>query len=238
MSQFITPVSGALTQPFIAGKHEGVDIGASDHSPVVAAEAGTVTYVGLWGLGGNTLIIKGLDGWTTYYCHLAQFLVTKGSSIKQGQEIALSGGALGEVGAGNATGPHLHFEIHTPAGNPIDPQTLISVGGQATTSTPVPKTASPSILNDIKNYLIFGAGGIDKKIPVINKVSQGISTADSAAKGIDSTTKAANFLTTSSNWKRIGLFVAGAAILTLVLAKTLSESSSIKDISKAAAVAA
>lgn len=91
MPQFITPVAGRLTQPFKAGSHEGVDIGAPDHSPVVASETGRVTYEGIWGAGGNTIIITGNDGWKTYYCHLSKFLVNMGASVTQGQVIAQSG---------------------------------------------------------------------------------------------------------------------------------------------------
>ncbi len=41
----------------------------------------------------------------TVYAHCKKIYVKKGDKIKQGQ-------AIGEVGAtGNATGPHLHFEI-------------------------------------------------------------------------------------------------------------------------------
>ena len=113
MPQFITPVNGTLTQGFTSS-HPGIDIGASDHSPVFAAQAATVSYAGVWGLGGNTIMVTVTDGYKTYYCHLASFLVNMGASVAQGQQIALSGGALGEAGAGNATGAHLHFEIHNP----------------------------------------------------------------------------------------------------------------------------
>jgi murein DD-endopeptidase MepM/ murein hydrolase activator NlpD len=45
------------------------------------------------------------NGFQTLYAHLKVFYVKVGDSVAKGQKI-------GEVGAtGNATGPHLHFEI-------------------------------------------------------------------------------------------------------------------------------
>ena len=42
---------------------------------------------------------------TTVYAHCSEILVKEGDSILQGQQIA----KVGQTG--NATGPHLHFEI-------------------------------------------------------------------------------------------------------------------------------
>ena len=236
MPQFITPVAGRLTQPFIAGSHEGVDIGAPDHSTVVAAQSGKVIFEGIWGAGGNTIIIKGNDGWETYYCHLSKFIVNMGASVTQGQAIAQSGGALGEQGAGNATGPHLHFEIHSPNGNAIDPQTFILVGGaQALNVMPIaPQTGvMGSINNTITNTL--GAAGL-------NQAGAAADTTFTAGKSLlgwsEYAAKAGQFLTTKSNWQRVGLFAAGASLIGIVLVKTLSDSDAVKSATSIAAKAA
>ena len=51
------------------------------------------------------MVITHSNGIQTYYGHCSKLYVNEGDIIQQGQEIA-------EVGAtGNATGPHLHFEI-------------------------------------------------------------------------------------------------------------------------------
>ena len=239
MPQFITPVPGRLTQGFFPTRvppHFGVDIGAPDKTTVLAAQAGRVIFEGIWGLGGNTLHIKGSDGYVTIYCHLSQFLVNLGSTVTQGQPIALSGGNLGEVGAGNSTGAHLHFEIHTPnfiEANPsasaVDPQTFISIGGAAVASTPAPtstSTPSPSIVSRILPYVTFGILGSPSVQQAIPGVGAVVSTADA-------TKTAANFLTKKQNWIRIGEFAAGTAILALVLSKTIG-----KDLAPAAKVAA
>jgi len=237
MPQFITPVAGRLTQPFIPGIHYGVDIGATDHSTVVASESGRVTFEGIWGDGGNTIIIKGNDGWETYYCHLAKFIVSMGASVTQGQAIAQSGGALGEPGAGNATGPHLHFEIHNPQGVAVNPQQYISVNGAPLDVLPVNTAgnSNSSIISKLLPYVGFGVLGS----PSVRKVVPG---ATGAATAIDTVSgaggKALGFLTQSSNWKRIGLFAAGAALLGIVVVKTLGESNAVKSVAGLAAKAA
>ena len=45
------------------------------------------------------------NGVTTFYAHCGKLLVQQGQSVKMGDVIAESGET------GNATGPHLHFEI-------------------------------------------------------------------------------------------------------------------------------
>ena len=227
MSQFITPVAGRLTQPFIPGSHYGVDIGAVDKSTVVASEAGRVTYEGIWGAGGNTIIITGSDGWKTYYCHLSKFIVSMGASVTQGQAIAQSGGALGEQGAGNATGPHLHFEIHNPQGAAVDPQQYISVGGSAL------KVLSMAPNNSTLGKIYSSINGaISTPLDTVgNTLGGGVTALTGAGKAL-------GFLTNSANWKRVGLFAAGAILLGIVVVKTLGESSAVKSVAGVAAKAA
>lgn len=227
MSQFITPVAGRLTQPFIPGSHYGVDIGAVDKSTVVASEAGRVTYEGIWGAGGNTIIITGSDGWKTYYCHLSKFIVSMGASVTQGQAIAQSGGALGEQGAGNATGPHLHFEIHNPQGTAVDPQQYISIAGAPLNVLPMNPNTSP--LGKLDNSI---NGAISNPLDAAGKAI------GSPLNAIAGAGKALGFLTNSSNWKRVGLFAAGAALLSIVVVKTLGESNAVKSVAGLAAKAA
>ena len=242
MSQFITPVAGRLTQPFIPGSHYGVDIGAVDKSTVVASEAGRVTYEGIWGAGGNTIIITGSDGWKTYYCHLSKFIVSMGASVTQGQAIAQSGGALGEQGAGNATGPHLHFEIHNPQDTAIDPQQYISIAGAPLNVLPLKTDGttqnSSSIISKLIPYVTFGVLGspsVRKDVPGATGAATAIDTLTGGAKGL---TGIENFLTNPNAWKRVGLFAAGAILLGIVVVKTLGESSTVKSVAGLAAKAA
>ena len=244
MSQFITPVAGRLTQPFIPGSHYGVDIGAVDKSTVVASEAGRVTYEGIWGAGGNTIIITGSDGWKTYYCHLSKFIVSMGASVTQGQAIAQSGGALGEQGAGNATGPHLHFEIHNPQDTAVDPQQYISIAGAPLNVLPLKTDGtsstqnSSSIISKLIPYVTFGVLGspsVRKYVPGATGAATTIDTLTGGAKGL---TGIENFLTNPNAWKRVGLFAAGIGLLAIVLTKTLTGSDTVKSVAGLAAKAA
>jgi hypothetical protein len=65
---------------------------------------------------GNGVRIDHGQGWHTQYCHLRQGSV----SVKESQQVA-AGTTIGEVGySGNATFPHLHFQV-TMNGNVVDP---------------------------------------------------------------------------------------------------------------------
>ena len=98
-----------ITQYFWSG-HPALDIAAPTGSPVVAAAAGTVIYAG-WKLsgagsgGGIVVWISHGSGIYTTYNHLSREIVKVGQRVRAGQRV-------GSVGAtGNATGPHLHFEV-------------------------------------------------------------------------------------------------------------------------------
>ena len=118
--QWPLPVAGTITSPQgyrtdpITGEvsyHSGTDIAVPEGTPVLAAADGTVTIANAldsWG-GSYGYYVK-LDhggGLTTLYAHCSSICVTAGQQVKAGQVIAYVGHT------GRATGPHLHFEIHT-----------------------------------------------------------------------------------------------------------------------------
>ncbi|MFW7379088.1 MAG: peptidoglycan DD-metalloendopeptidase family protein [Oligoflexus sp.] len=111
------PVDGNIISHFgpRSGRmHHGVDIKAAAGTPIHAAEAGKVIFSG-WQRGyGRTVIIEH-DSFRTLYAHCSKLKVKKGDWIEKAS-------LIGRVGAsGRATGPHLHFEIRTLDGRPIDP---------------------------------------------------------------------------------------------------------------------
>jgi len=96
--------------------HTGVDFPTRRGTPVVAAQAGIVTFAG-WDAGGygNLIVIRHRPGFRTFYAHLSGVAVRRGAQVGAGQRV-------GTVGAtGLATGPHLHLElrIRGAAVNPL-----------------------------------------------------------------------------------------------------------------------
>jgi murein DD-endopeptidase MepM/ murein hydrolase activator NlpD len=86
-------------------RHWGVDIGAPEGAPIVAARGGLVVYSDddLTGFG-NAVMLLHREGHTTFYAHCRATLVFAGQRVERGQPIA-------EVGmTGFAGAPHLHFE--------------------------------------------------------------------------------------------------------------------------------
>lgn len=116
--KFSWPLHGRILQTFSVSngsKHDGIDIKASEGSPVRAAASGSVIYSNDTIRGyGNMIIIKHRDGFVTVYAHNSVNMVQQGQEVSRGQIIAKVGHT------GYATGPHLHFEIRLHA-IPQDP---------------------------------------------------------------------------------------------------------------------
>jgi murein DD-endopeptidase MepM/ murein hydrolase activator NlpD len=114
-----SPVAGQIGGPFgPRGNrfHAGVDIIAASGTPVGAAASGHVTWAGrLAGGWGNLVVVAHADGVRTMYAHLSSIAVRLGQHV-------VTGDRLGTVGAtGDATGPHLHFEVRL-RGAAVDPR--------------------------------------------------------------------------------------------------------------------
>lgn len=104
------PVTGRIAP------HNGVDLATPTGTPILSTGDGIVTRVGSHPYAGKYIDIDHGGTYTTRYLHLHKILVRKGTAIKRGQKIALSGNT------GRSTGPHLHFEFHIN-GRPVDPLT-------------------------------------------------------------------------------------------------------------------
>ena len=119
-----TPVQGTLSDGFGYRKHPvsgterfhyGLDIAAEEGSVITAFAAGTVTAIGEASDLGKYVEIVHPNGYSTLYAHCSRVTASNGQTVAPGDPIA-------EVGqTGQATGPHLHFELHrnTTYLNPI-----------------------------------------------------------------------------------------------------------------------
>ena len=75
-------------------------------TPIKASSSGVVIYSGNGITGyGNLIILRHQGEWATVYAHNQVNLVEEGMNVEKGQVIA----KVGQTG--NATGPHLHFEV-------------------------------------------------------------------------------------------------------------------------------
>jgi secretion/DNA translocation related TadE-like protein len=116
----LTATFGQLGPHWASGRHTGLDFAAPLGTAVVASAGGTVVQAGWAGAYGNLVVIDH-GAATTYYAHLAVIDVEAGTQVVAGQRI-------GSVGAtGNATGPHLHFELRI-GGVPHDPEAVLGFG--------------------------------------------------------------------------------------------------------------
>jgi peptidoglycan LD-endopeptidase LytH len=133
LSALVMPVRGIMPhqlQPnFGAARdggsrlHEGLDIMAPEGREVIAVTSGKIDTKKWNNLGGNTLWLAGDDGMIYYYAHLHSYR----DGIDEGVKVR-GGELLGFVGkTGNASTPHLHFEIHQTKKSPaIDPYTVLA----------------------------------------------------------------------------------------------------------------
>lgn len=105
---FIMPTRGTFTSGYgtrWGRMHRGIDIAASTGTLIYAADGGTVAYSGWQGTYGNMLEIDHGNGLKTRYAHTSKLLVSKGTKVYKGQEVAKVGNT------GRSTGPHLHLEV-------------------------------------------------------------------------------------------------------------------------------
>lgn len=116
--RFEWPVSGRLTSAYGERRgrpHDGIDIAARKGTTIQAAEAGKVVYADdRLGAYGRVVIVKHVGSWATVYAHNDANLVEEGDFVERGDPIARVGRT------GNASAPHLHFEIRR-SNRPRDP---------------------------------------------------------------------------------------------------------------------
>ena len=117
----ITSPFGYRTDPFTRKRafHSGIDLRAN-YEPAYAITYGEVIHVGHDNRSGLFVTIRH-GSITLSYCHLSQSLVTKGSHVRPGTPIAITGNS-----GSRSTGPHLHLTLKdTKKGRAIDPSILL-----------------------------------------------------------------------------------------------------------------
>jgi murein DD-endopeptidase MepM/ murein hydrolase activator NlpD len=124
------PVAGGVTAAYGAqdssgiwsstnGAHTGTDYNVPEGTPVTAAMAGVVSAVNLNADYGTSVMLDHPNGYQTIYAHLSAKQVSVGDTVTKGQRLGKSGKS------GNASGPHLHFEVRQGKNNPVNPAQLL-----------------------------------------------------------------------------------------------------------------
>ena len=117
----ITSPFGYRTDPFTRKRafHSGIDLRAN-YEPAYAITYGEVIHVGYDNRSGLFVTIRH-GSITLSYCHLSQSLVTKGTHVRPGTPIAITGNS-----GSRSTAPHLHLTLKdTKKGRAIDPSILL-----------------------------------------------------------------------------------------------------------------
>jgi murein DD-endopeptidase MepM/ murein hydrolase activator NlpD len=111
---FIIPVHGRISSIFGLKRffneqprrpHSGLDIAATEGTPIKAIETGTVIESGNFFFSGNMVYIDHGQGIISLYAHMNSISIKTGDKVTKGQII----GTVGETG--RVTGPHLHLAI-------------------------------------------------------------------------------------------------------------------------------
>jgi murein DD-endopeptidase MepM/ murein hydrolase activator NlpD len=96
------PVSGKIIRGYSKGKNDGIDIAAAPGTPVKAAADGTVAAITKDTNQVPIVVIKHPDNLLTVYAGIDAVSVTKGATVKRGQQIAV---------IRQANPAFLHFEV-------------------------------------------------------------------------------------------------------------------------------
>ena len=115
VASFVTSSYGLRGARF----HAGIDLAAALGEPVGAAGPGVVTFAG-WRPGGfgNAVVIAHGNGVRSLVAHLSRVDARVGERVTAGRQIGLAGSS------GNASGPHVHFEVRV-RGAYVDPSTAL-----------------------------------------------------------------------------------------------------------------
>ena len=138
--------------------HKGIDLAAPRLTPVLAVKDGVVSRINRSGV---SVFLRHDDGWSSWYLHLNNdtYLTDDGMGdgvapgLEEGDRV-VAGQVIGWVGdSGNAepTPSHLHFELRTPWGEPIDP--LRSLWGAAWVDETVPVDFEGAFWDDDDNRM-------------------------------------------------------------------------------------
>jgi Peptidase family M23 len=133
------PVDGPVLRPFsfgsdpyAAGQHRGIDIGAPSGTPVRAAAGGVVSFAGTVPNGGKTVTIQTSTGYAVTLVHLGSIRVLRGTTIEEGTTV----GTVGPSGAPDVPEPYVSLGIRVASDDQgyLDPLLFLPPRAQPTSA--------------------------------------------------------------------------------------------------------
>jgi hypothetical protein len=169
------PVDGPVLRPFVfggdpyqAGQHRGIDIGAPGGATVAAPAGGTVSFVGTVPGGGAALTIRAADGYSVTLVHLGSIGVIRGAVVEEGAAV----GTVGPSGDAEWPQPYLHLGVRVTA----DPHGYVDpLGLLPARPVPVP-TPAPDEVPDEEGSASGAGHAEERDVPADDAPSAGAET--------------------------------------------------------------
>ena len=112
------PVDGPVLRPFVfggdpygAGQHRGIDVGAESGAAVAAPAGGVVSFAGTIPGGGSAVTIRTADGYSVTLVHLGSIGVMRGAVVDEGAAV----GTVGPSGDAEWPEPYVHLGVRVTA---------------------------------------------------------------------------------------------------------------------------
>ncbi len=158
------PVDGPVLRPFLfgndpyaAGLHRGIDIGAAPGTAVRAPRAGLVRFAGTVPGNGRTVTIETADGYSVTLLHLGAFSVARGATVAEGDSVAVVGPSDGIEH--ELPSVHLGVRVTADPQGYVDPLPLLPVAAPV-----VPEASEPDAAGrpgaERAGDAVGGAGGV------------------------------------------------------------------------------
>jgi hypothetical protein len=140
------PVDGPVLRPFTiandpygAGQHRGLDVGAAAGSVVRAPVGGTVSFAGTVPAGGRTVTIQTGNGYSVTLVHLGTIQAARSAVVSEGDAV----GTVGPSGDPEHAGPYVHLGIRVTAdpNGYVDPLGFLPARAGPAAEEPAPQPA-------------------------------------------------------------------------------------------------
>src|SRR2546421_3172571 len=148
-SAWTWPVDGPVLRPFsfgsdpyAAGQHRGIDIGAPSGTPVRAAAEGVVSFAGTVPNGGKTVTIQTSSGYAVTLVHLGSIRVLRGTTVEEGATV----GTVGPSGVPDIPEPYVYLGIRVASDDQgyVDPLLFLPPRPELVPPPPVAEAPAPA----------------------------------------------------------------------------------------------